>query len=576
MFESSQIYPYVVRPGKPRVQTIYQFRATLARGESTKHRVRDRAIELILRWITNKYPATIPPQAFDGEGFDLPVHGQKLECVSLPEQGIWSVLLEQPDAPMGDHQPVPGRVWSTEIALRISEEVEFAIRVNCASLEYSNRAIKLTRPRIVVDLATDIGMNKIRPICSDVWFIENTTDLHNLYNLLQDEKRFLPVVLLTETQPAFYDVEVHRFLVDEVKLGKRALGYAYVAALTNEMTKYWTTAVGKQWTAYNGAVRTYYPGLNLDEDNPFLHPRVLPDKILFWKSNGEQSEEAFSRFLINKIASRNTREQMVWGKLIFLREAKALLRANERERAEMRLNDIVARTEANEELRKRIDEMRIAHRQELQEANERAESWLRESEKFNDDAMDAQKRKREVLEENFVLRSRIDQLQYDLERKTGESVDANIPIPGTYDEMPDWIRKQLAGRLLLHNRALQGIKKAEYEKVELVYRCLLCLANEYRSMRLEGHGRENFEQKILSLEVEDRPAISDTSAGTLGDEYDIRYPEHSSKKRRMERHLCKGVRREPKYTLRIYYFWDEETKQVVVGWLPSHLETRDS
>jgi hypothetical protein len=32
--------------------------------------------------------------------------------------------------------------------------------------------------------------------------------------------------------------------------------------------------------------------------------------------------------------------------------------------------------------------------------------------------------------------------------------------------------------------------------------------------------------------------------------------------------------RDPTRCLRIYFFWDDEEEQAVVGWLPGHLESR--
>lgn len=576
MFESSQIYPFVVRPGKPRIQTIYQFRATIDTANHTAEGVKEKAIGLILGWIKEKYSASLPATAYAGESFDLPLPGQKLECVALPDEGIWSVLLEQPDAPMGDRPAVPGRVWTTEIALRDLDELEFSIRVNCASLSYSEQPIILTRPRIVVELAKNLGLKKIRAISSDPWIIDNASELHSLYLLIQDKKRFLPIILLSEAAPHEHEVEVRRYLLDESALARRAIGYAYVAVLSKEMAYKWTEAVGKDWTVYNGAVRTYYPGVDLDNDNPFFHPRVLANQILFWKEDGQTGEHAFSKFLINKIAGRNIRDRMDWGKLIFLRDAKARAREIERMHAEERLNDLLARTVETEELSAMIEETQVAHQREMHDAKALVTYWETEAEKYNDDAIDAQNRKREVLEENHALRSRIEYLQYALEEKTGKSSDDEIEIPSSYDKIPDWIRKNFAGRLILHNRALQGLKDAAFMDVKLVCECLLCLARDYRNMKIYGKGKNEFEKVIMELQIEDGLSTSDESAGMHGDEYDVRYPQHSNKKRRMERHLCKGTSRDPRYTMRIYYFWDEETNQVVVGWLPGHLKTRNS
>ena len=39
-------------------------------------------------------------------------------------------------------------------------------------------------------------------------------------------------------------------------------------------------------------------------------------------------------------------------------------------------------------------------------------------------------------------------------------------------------------------------------------------------------------------------------------------------------HIRKGRDHDARHCLAIYFFWDEETRQVVVGWLPSHLDNR--
>src|SRR5438445_626067 len=69
-------------------------------------------------------------------------------------------------------------------------------------------------------------------------------------------------------------------------------------------------------------------------------------------------------------------------------------------------------------------------------------------------------------------------------------------------------------------------------------------------------------------------AISDTRRGGHSDQYFLQWPPDSIEKRRLEFHIGRGTSKQTRHTLRIYYFWDEERRQVVVGWLPSHLDTR--
>jgi hypothetical protein len=44
----------------------------------------------------------------------------------------------------------------------------------------------------------------------------------------------------------------------------------------------------------------------------------------------------------------------------------------------------------------------------------------------------------------------------------------------------------------------------------------------------------------------------------------------------LEFHLKKGSDRDERFSLRIYFFWDGDSKRVVVGSLPGHLDTRST
>ena len=71
-------------------------------------------------------------------------------------------------------------------------------------------------------------------------------------------------------------------------------------------------------------------------------------------------------------------------------------------------------------------------------------------------------------------------------------------------------------------------------------------------------------------------SIDKSRAGQEGDAYYINYPIGSSQRVFLQFHIVRGSSREDRYCMRIYFFWDEDTNQVVVGWLPSHLSNRIS
>ena len=82
--------------------------------------------------------------------------------------------------------------------------------------------------------------------------------------------------------------------------------------------------------------------------------------------------------------------------------------------------------------------------------------------------------------------------------------------------------------------------------------------------------------EALGLTVE--PSISKSRAGEQKDEYYVNYPSGTliGGKKFLEQHLKKGNDRSERFCLRIYFFWDRTANLVVVGWLPSHLDTRQT
>jgi hypothetical protein len=92
-------------------------------------------------------------------------------------------------------------------------------------------------------------------------------------------------------------------------------------------------------------------------------------------------------------------------------------------------------------------------------------------------------------------------------------------------------------------------------------------------MRREGGATkvEAFKAACEKLHLEEGPTGSGIRAGEQGEEYFVKF---GGRRVFLDRHLKKGSSRDPRYAFRLYFFWDEENDQVVVGWLPSHLDSR--
>jgi hypothetical protein len=190
-------------------------------------------------------------------------------------------------------------------------------------------------------------------------------------------------------------------------------------------------------------------------------------------------------------------------------------------------------------------------------------------------SMEAERDRSYYEDENRKLRAHISTLRIQLENKQKQKIDDSVKIPDTLDELPEWVGDNLIGRVVLHPRAYQGLKKSDYENPALVYKTLLLLANQYRDMRIRESSQAEYIAARDVLQLRDGGSIDEGRAGEFDNTYFVHYPVGSMTKRFMEYHLrCKSSVRDPRRCLAVYFFWDEESQQVVIGWLPSHLENK--
>ena len=130
-----------------------------------------------------------------------------------------------------------------------------------------------------------------------------------------------------------------------------------------------------------------------------------------------------------------------------------------------------------------------------------------------------------------------------------------------------------AGSVVLHNRAIRAAKKSAFEDVSLVYTTLLLLRDLYVPMRREGglEKKRGYESALAALGLEESASFAGSRAREQGEAY---FVEYGGRRRELDRHLKGSNSREERFGFRLYFFWDEETDQVIVGWLPSHLPNR--
>lgn len=548
--------PPVIRPGRPLTRVTFQFAASIGIEESPEATLAS-AIEQALVWLEGKFPSPLSPEAHALESFACDIHGQILRAIAVPEDGLWTARLTQPDAPYPGQAAVAGRTWTTDVAFRRdAAHVGVGVRVTCASLPYAREEIRLTRPRLVVDLLNRFSVSDGLRLTTKPREVAARDDVQELRSFLLNSERRLPVYVLTQPDPHRLGLETEPYLLDAEELARRVAGLAHVIMLPAAVAYAWTDLVGKPWSVYLGAVRTYRPGLSFEEDEPLDHPRIKAERVMAFQYKGLKSEDAFTELLVDQALRHAATMRLDWGGTRFLDDAQV----RQAELAKARATDAAGLGQLLEA--------------EVAALNDKLQAVVAERELALAMGADAERDRDRIAGENRQLRIQLDVLRTAL-RQGGQDPEPQLALPDVYDEFAEWAASHLTGRLVFHPRALRGLKDGQFEDAALVGRTLLLLANEFRDRERGIPGADRaFDAAVKDLGLRFGRSIASGRAGEEGDTYFVRYPVGGEGNRFLEWHLRKGSGKDQRYCLAIYFFWDEETHQVVVGWLPSHLDNR--
>lgn len=132
-------------------------------------------------------------------------------------------------------------------------------------------------------------------------------------------------------------------------------------------------------------------------------------------------------------------------------------------------------------------------------------------------------------------------------------------------DLAEWAELH-ADTITILPRAIAEAKKSDLENQQLAFDALDLLSNTYRLVKLSELPREEFKNRAAQLGLFIGGSIS--FPGEHGDAY---YVMHGGRRRFLDQHVGRGSSRDSRFSLRIYFFWDDETRRPVIGWLPSHL-----
>ena len=505
--------------------------------------------ERILKWAfdPSRNLKGIPNGAWDGNSFEIDADdSERAAAIALEDPKYWAFRFSE-------RLKDQNRIWTTEVGLaeRSKDEVIFGCRLICAQRGNSEAA-----PRSIPTFLRGIAFTQNARLDGRLtsprpWIVNDEDDVSNLISFLEAPRRKHPVVVFSVPEDS---KDEDQTIISTNKFIRRTAGFVHTVVLTSKASYALTDIFGREFSVYRQAIRTYNPGFDPESDLSSEHPLATAARVNEWEN---ANPDSFLNFLVQQ-ALRLTRPRDA------LEQEHPSFQQIKRLSAERARSIAKADGQSDAKLLALADEEVKAARLETQASLELAINTDAEKEQ-------ALTELRQSKASYMALQSRVDALQAQISATKSQEAD----IPNSLNELAKWAEITLSGSVELHNRALRGAKKSEYEDISAIYQALLLLRDYYVPMRRQGGPelRQAFDKRCRELGIEEQPTFSGNRAGEQGDKYFVRI---GQRRIELDRHLKKGNSHEPRYCFRLYFFWDDTMSQVVVGWLPSHLSTRAS
>jgi hypothetical protein len=512
-----------------------------------------KARQAVLAWMSNRAGRKLPESAWRGDSFELvDVGAQNTAAVAIEQPLYWTARLDDAD------KDVPMRVWTTEIAIAADTKGDVAFGARLINATRGDDApFASTVPGFVRQIV-DQGNAHLdgRPIDASPWLIARREVVHRLVALLSSPNRARDVVVLALPEGSS---DLRQTAIPADELTRRTLGAAHIAVITSEMSFLLTDIVGKEFSVFHQGVRTYRPGFDPEEQEPFYHPLAIPQRIA---SFGDRGAASYLDFLAAQVLGHSVKGPDAEAQLppfaTVRREATRMRIEAARAQGQSDTDLLALADEEIDKLRKALDDQKQTTDGLLKAADEEAEQLRAELQREQ--------------AQRLHLRQRVDALTAKLQQ-AGARAANRVVIPGSLDDFEEWCAAELSGSVVVLNRAYRGVKKSDYEGAGLIYQAMLLLRDFYVPMRRNGDTKRAFEAQCRTLGIELGSSFAGAGHGEHGDEYVVDY---RGRRRVLDLHLKKGNSRETRLAFRLYFFWDDEEKQAVVGWLPSHLTTRST
>lgn len=416
---------------------------------------------------------------------------------------------------------------------RAADQTSSWFRIVAASSVRQIRPVQVswTRPPVVRSLVKEQAVIADgRQLVDEPESVGVTAVTHTLLPLLLDVDRALPVVVVTTP------LDAREPLVDAGKMAGLLAGIAHVFQLASkEATVALSNALGKPRSAYEGAIRLYWPGFNTESD-PNDHPLFRRRDIEALRG----TEGSVADHLLHRIAG----VAALHGPETWLDHDFALIDAQERKRTRKAARERFRQEGAGDEM--------LRH--------------LRDLESANDQFALEHDRQEAVIEH---LQGQVQELEgskqavFDELRRRAHAARASGPT-SVYEAVR--FAAEDCRRLDILPEALESAYSSTYQQPENVYDAFLAMdriAGRLAAGTLPAGLAGAFAEAGLNFASD----ISDTAKRRFKDDYRRR---HGDREVMLGPHIRLGAG-SARTMLRIYFAVDDTRRSFVVGHVGKHL-----
>lgn len=352
-----------------------------------------------------------------------------------------------------------------------------------------------------------------------------------LLRVLEAPERHHPVVFISTTRDG-------ACVCDGKKLADHLCGLAYViVAESAGVTDRLGQALSDRLNCFDGGVRIYWPGFKRNS-SPLEHPLWVRSKI---QALNALHPARLGGEILDRIAAvsvfTSSEFFVPWSKIAEWQRANALAeaKANNNESEMIELFD-----QANRDLEYQVRQLKEALEQKAQEAA-----------------------KYKTLADTFRAA-----LESGNTAEVAESLESGIE---TVADALAVAAKEFPDKLVFCWNCKSDGEDSTFEKPEEVLAVLRWLATTYYDSRIGTKNCPDFEQSVRET-VEGWSYEPHQSKGTMNHKklWDWYHTKHDEIEYSLPEHLKCGTKKDARYSIRIAFTWDPNSKRVILGYLGQH------